>query len=279
MGLWLCCLLWRYLEAQVRKLHYSSFIYHGLPLVLTKNKIINLNKYLLHNGSCMRCFTLLHNGQRKLWIYPVYLGRVPLWLTRKMRRMRAARLKRSNIPKAQETPLKSMETGPQNDSRVSQTTWKTWPLGFAILAFELLLKFLYREHELCSHSFFYVVISYLQIRFYIVASLTLKLVFLFYLTDGGWLWNINANSNINNELNNESFGLKSLTPKWIQTLKRCTWWQKCIIISSKLSKELLVCKSDIILLVYVSTWGTNSNHSTRWTPCLVSPTICYSNLS
>ena len=49
---------------------------------LKKLKIINLNKYLLHNCSCVRYFTVLHNGQRKPWIYPVYLGRVPLWFMR-----------------------------------------------------------------------------------------------------------------------------------------------------------------------------------------------------
>lgn len=114
-------------------------------------KIINLNKYLLHNGSHVRCFTVLHKGQRKLWIYPVYLGRVPVWFMREMRRMRAARLKRSSITNTQETLLKCTERGPQNDSRVSQITWKTWPLGFVILAFELIMKFICREHELLLH--------------------------------------------------------------------------------------------------------------------------------
>lgn len=36
-----------------------------------------------------------------------------------MRKMRAARLKRSNITKAQETLLKNTERGPQNDSKLS----------------------------------------------------------------------------------------------------------------------------------------------------------------
>lgn len=118
---------------------------------LKKLKIINLNKYLLHNGSHVRCFTVLHKGQRKLWIYPVYLGRVPVWFMREMRRMRAARLKRSSITNTQETLLKCTERGPQNDSRVSQITWKTWPSGFVILAFKLLMKFICREHELLPH--------------------------------------------------------------------------------------------------------------------------------
>jgi len=38
--------------------------------------------------------------------------------------MRAARLKRSNITKAQKTLFKTAERVPQNDSRVSQVTWK-----------------------------------------------------------------------------------------------------------------------------------------------------------
>lgn len=81
--------------------------------------MINLNKYLLHSGSCVRCFTVLHNGQRKPWMYPVHLGRVPLRFRREMRKMKAARLKRSNITEGQETLLKGTERVPQNDSKVS----------------------------------------------------------------------------------------------------------------------------------------------------------------
>lgn len=181
-------------------------------------KIINLCKHLLYKDSFVRCFTVLCNRQKKLRIYQMYLGNVPLWFVREMRRMRAAKLKRSSITKAQETLLKSTERGPQNDSRVSQITWKSWPLGFLILAFELLMTFISREHEFLL-LFFFLCSNFIfeNTALYIFSFLTLKLWFLFYLTDVQWLWNINANTNINNELNNEGFGLKYLTLTWVQT--------------------------------------------------------------
>lgn len=114
-------------------------------LQLKKLKIINLNMCLLDNGSFVRCFIVLWHRQRKLWKYPGYLDTCyleffkmsSLSFMKEMRRMRAARLKRSNITKPQGTLFKSTERSPQTDSKVSQITRKAWPLGFIILGFEL----------------------------------------------------------------------------------------------------------------------------------------------
>lgn len=76
-----CPLLWlsgciAYCEnvLMLRKLHYSNSISCGLWLEKKKEKTINLNKFLLHNGIFVRSSIVLHHGQRRLWKYPVYLA-------------------------------------------------------------------------------------------------------------------------------------------------------------------------------------------------------------
>lgn len=69
MAQWLHCLLWKCPDSQEVALQQFYFLWSPSCCDWKKLNIINLIKCLLHNGSFVRCFIVLHHGQMKLWKY------------------------------------------------------------------------------------------------------------------------------------------------------------------------------------------------------------------